>query len=56
MLKLIEYTPAAKQRNFDPRNSAVNFETASTPYSNSKSEYSANKLLARTVANSKRYA
>jgi hypothetical protein len=56
MLKLIEYTPAAKQRSFDPYNSAVNVAPAFTT-KHSRSEQTANVLLAKTAAaNGKRYS
>lgn len=53
MLKLIEYTPAAKQRSFDPYNSAVNVAPAFATKHNSKSEYTANALLAKTATRKK---
>jgi len=53
-LELVEYTPAAQKRSFDPYNSARNFET---PFSeNSKSERTANVLLAKAAKANKRYS
>lgn len=52
-LKLVDYTPPAKQKDCDPRNSANNWNAVHSTTHNAKSEYAANVLLAKQ-ANSKR--